>query len=510
MQRSLYTAVSGVKGHQTFLDVTGHNVANVNTVGFKRDVIQFADTISQLKRNEAAPVSPPGGINPTQVGLGVRVGSISPCFVQGAFQMTEIPTDMAIQGDGFFIVNNRGQRLYTRAGNFAIDRDGNLVTQGNGYLVQGYKFTDMQRDDALSGIVIAVGEEMPQKATTVAAFKCNLYSGTGARIPDLNNIPGGTGKVRRPFEYSGAGDISASASSRSSQAEMDAFGKDMMKSHDWKDNFVVYDAAGNPHVMNVVFRKVFDRPADTASTPPRPAESEWDWYAYYTNERGEVMPQYGQGGGTMVFGDGGALKKTYTFNPAGGWGVIEKIISSTDDGKPTGLVGANFSTAGAPIRLDFLGSDYAAAEGLPFKGVLDGVTNFGSFSTTRMKGQDGYASGTLQNWSVNDYGVITGEYSNGKTRPIAQIALARFINPQGLTQVGKTCFAESENSGRVRMMAPGQGGAGYVKGLAVEMSNVDLSEEFVNLIRSQRGLQANTRVVTTSDRILETLINLKR
>ena len=511
MLRSLYTAASGVKEHQKYLDVTGHNVANVNTVGYKRDVIQFADMISQTIRNEAAPVSPPGGINPAQVGLGVRVGSISPCFVQGALQMTEIPTDMAIVGEGFFVVNNRGHQLYTRAGNFALDKEGNLVMQGNGYLVQGYKFDGTKFGGTLSDIVIPVGDKMPQKATTVAGFKCNLCSGTKARITDINNIPAGNDKVVRPFAYSGAGDIFASASSRSSQADMDAFGGSMMKSYDWKDNFLVYDAAGKEHVMTVVFRKVFDRPASTASNPPRAAESEWDWYAYYTDERGAVVPEYGQGGGTMVFGDDGLLKKTYTFDPSKGWGVIEKNISGGgDDGKPTGLVGANFSPPGAPIRLDFLGRDYAAAENLPFKGALDGVTNFGSSSTTRMMGQNGYTDGVLRNWSVNDYGVITGEYSNNKTKPIAQVALARFMNPQGLVQVGKTCFEESVNSGPVRIMTPGEKGAGYVKGLTIEMSNVDLSEEFVNLIRSQRGLQVNTRAVTTSDKMLETLINLKR
>ena len=206
MQRSLYTAVSGVKGHQTYLDVTGHNVSNVNTVGYKRDVIQFADTISQLIRNESAPVSPPGGINPAQVGLGVRVGSISPNFVQGAFQMTEIPTDMAIQGEGFFIVNNMGRQLYTRAGNFAVDRDGNLVTQGNGYFVRGYKINGTQKDTALSDIVIPVGHEMPQRATTIAAFRSNLSSNAAAGTQHESTV-------------------------------------------------TVYDSLGNPHTMVVMFTK---------------------------------------------------------------------------------------------------------------------------------------------------------------------------------------------------------------------------------------------------------------
>ena len=510
MLRSLYTAVSGVKSHQTYLDVTGHNIANVNTVGYKRDVIQFADMISQLIRNEQAPVSPPGGINPAQVGLGVRPSSISPLMVQGSLQMTEIPTDMAIQGEGFFIVNNMGRQLYTRAGNFALDRDGNLVMQGLGYFVQGFKYDGTQFQNALSNVVIPIGDVMPQKATTVAAFRCNLFSGTAARIPDLGNIPQGAGKVLRPFAYNDASDIFASGASQSSQEDMDAFGASMLGSHDWKDSFTVFDSAGRPHTMNVLFRKVFDRPADTTSTPPLPAESEWDWYAYYTDDRGEIVSEFGQGGGTMVFGDQGLLSRTYTFDPSGGWGVIEKNISDAADGSPTGLVGANFNPPIPSINLDFLGRDYATAEGLPYRGVIGGVTNFGSGTTTIMMAQDGYPSGVLRSWSTSDYGVITGLYTNNKSNPIAQIALARFMNPQGLEQVGRTCFAETANSGRARIMTPGERGAGLIKGRAIEMSNVDLSEEFVNLIRSQRGLQANTRAVTTSDRMLETAINTKR
>jgi flagellar hook protein FlgE len=511
MLRSLYTAVSGVKSHQTYLEVAGHNIANVNTAGYKRDVIQFADMISQTIKNEAGPVSPPGGIDLGQVGLGVRVGSISSSFSQGSLQGTDAPTDMAIQGDGFFVVNNRGRQLYTRAGNFALDNEGNLVMQGNGYLVQGYKFDENGREEALSGVAIPLGETMPQKATRVAAFKCNLDSRGDARVPDLNNVPAGDEYVARPFAYTGASDIFAGSSASSGQDTINAFGGSMIESHDWYDSFQVYDEAGDPHTVNVVFRKVLDRPADPGAVPPVSAESEWDWYAYYTDDNGQVVPQYGQGGGTMVFGDGGLLKRTYTYDPANNWAVVEKNISATEnDGKPTGLVGANFGVAGAPITLDFLGSDYAAAQGLQFNGPLDAVTNFGSYTTTKMKGQDGYPQGVLNNWSVDNYGVITGVYTNQQARPIAQVALARFMNPQGLEQVGGTCFAATSNSGDARVTTPGENGAGSIIGLTVEMSNVDLSEEFVNLIRSQRGLQANTRAVTTSDQILETLINLKR
>ncbi|MDR1651161.1 MAG: flagellar hook-basal body complex protein, partial [Synergistaceae bacterium] len=213
MLRSLYSAVSGVKAHQTYLDVTGNNIANVNTVGFKRDVIHFRDMIYQTSKNPSQPNPsiPIGGVNPAQVGLGVTVGSIETVHTQGSLQNTGIPTDMAIQGSGYFVVNNGTQQLYTRAGNFSLDRDGNLVMQGNGYLVQGYAYKDVidpatgnltrEKDSNLTGINIPIGEKIPAKATTLAAFRCNLCSTATAEITDMTSIPGGETKVARPHDY---------------------------------------------------------------------------------------------------------------------------------------------------------------------------------------------------------------------------------------------------------------------------------------------------------------------
>jgi flagellar hook-basal body protein len=361
---------------------------------------------------------------------------------------------------------------------------------------------------------------MPPKATSVAAFRCNLDSRNAARIPDLDDVPGGDGKVARPFSYTGAADVFASGTAVSGASVMDAFGGSMLNSYDWNDAFIVYDGEGNPHTMNVVLRKALDRPADPNGTPPTSAESEWDWYAYYTDENGNVANQYGEGAGTLVFGDNGQLKRTYTYEPTlatsgtpptFNWSPVEKIVGlAADSDKPTGRVATNFGSGSGAITLDFLGSDLAKQLGLADSGPMGGVTSFGSDYTTKLKAQDGYPSGVLNSWSVDSRGVITGAYSNGQSRPIAQLALAMFMNPQGLDKVGQTCFDVSANSGEPRIVAPMEAGAGKIEGMTIEMSNVDLSEEFVNLIRSQRGLQANTRAVTTSDQMLEVLINLKR
>jgi flagellar hook-basal body protein len=366
----------------------------------------------------------------------------------------------------------------------------------------------------------------------------NIFTFTGGEWKSINNTKNS--------------DIALSPSSQSTttQSVIESFGQSIIAAHDYEDKFTVYDSRGNPYTMVVVFRKAFDRPAEPNATPPVGAESEWDWYAYYTDSSGVVQPQYGQGAGTLVFGDDGLLKRTYTYEPDplapnpnatntptgaqyAAWNVVEKVIDKNDpaynssihDSLPTGLVVADFNVSGSQgsvnsnttpatyasnlITLDFLGSDYAKTLGLS-NDPIDGVTNFGSTSTTKVYAQDGYAMGVLDNWTIGGDGVIVGSYSNGRTLPIAQVALAMFANPQGLSQVGETCFSETINSGSAQIGEPQSNGAGGIVGNTIEMSNVDLSEEFVNLIRAQRGFQANTRVVTTSDQVLEELINMKR
>lgn len=747
MLRSLYSGVSGVKSHQTYLDVTGNNIANANTVGFKRDVLQFRDMIYQTLSGASGPGEGLGGINPSKVGLGVKVGSIETIHTGGSLQSTGNPTDMAISGGGYFVIQNGNQQLFTRAGNFAMDRDGNLVMSGTGGKVQGYAYKEQidpatgaivrKKDTNLTAINIPIGQKTPAKATTLAAFRCNLCSTIAPKIPDLaNNIPGGSSKVIRPHTYiaygsieathfgaaapavhkagdtffdtgsgelryynsanaltayvpprmAGAEDIyygnnttvaaagvyskafttaggaaitgpvvgkrvivdgsgpgapaappvkpgqtyldtdaagtiytanalgtawlatttpaeantayatvgaavinvidstgnisttppthvmdlssgarnvftwngvtskweninnssalSPSSASVSNTDNMGKFSESMLKTHDHETKMDVFDSLGNRYTLATYFRKTVDRPADPNATPPVGAESEWDWYSCYLDDKGKPMPGYGEGAGTLVFGDTGVLKRTYYFEPDGApvtlstdpytrsdykWKVAEKDLSdpATKD-VPTGKIVADFNIKGAEgkpvdvpgtpptvayrsntITLDFLGDKLGPVLGIDNE-PIDGVTQFGSPTTTKGRYQDGYAMGELNSWTVGGDGIINGSYTNGRLLPIAQIALAQFSNPAGLTKTGDTCFAVSANSGMPQIGAPGTGGAGKIEGGSIEMSNVDLSEEFVNLIRAQRGFQASTRVVTTSDQVLEELINMKR
>lgn len=341
--------------------------------------------------------------------------------------------------------------------------------------------------------------------------------------------------------------------STTTQATIDAFGESIIRNNDHTIKLTVYDSLGAPRTMEIFFRKVMSKPSYPNGEPglgdgtpgsgpetPTAAETQWDWYACFMNSDGSVAEQFGEGAGTLVFGDDGLLKRTYYFDPTPAspdpaatptsqpvynW-TIKEFVVGKDEGQPTGVMIADFGIAGAEgsvvngvpvtyesnkITLDFLGYDYSQMIGTSFDATgIDGVTDFASQTTTVARYQDGYAMGVLNNFSVGSDGTITGQYSNGQNLPIAQVAVAMFANDAGLTKVGGTYFQESANSGMAQIGGGMSNGAGSIMSNNLEMSNVDLSEEFVNLIRAQRGLQANSRVVTTSDQVLEELINLKR
>lgn len=297
MMRSLYSAISGLKNHQVKMDVIGNNIANVNTTGFKRSRVTFSTMLSQTNKGASSPSANQGGTNPVQVGLGAMLGSIDQIMTQGSSQSTGKDTDMMIQGNGFFVLSNNGQNVYSRAGGFSLDQDGNLVDPGTGAQVLGYVVPDL------------AGETIPA-------------------------------------------------------------------SPDW-------------------------------SSPIK-----------------------------IKLGDG--------------------------------VYGNSAPAAGAV---------------------------------------------TLTSFSIDQTGVITGVYSNGttsETHKIAKISIAKFANDGGLANLGNSFFSETNNSGAADVGGAGESGRGTIVPSAVEMSNVDLSQEFTDMIVTQRGFQANSRVITVSDSLLQELIDLKR
>ncbi len=416
MMRSLYAGVSGLRNHQTRLDVIGNNIANVNTVAFKASRVTFKEAFSQLLQGASRPPGDLGGVNPIQIGSGMNIGSVDQLFTQGTLESTGQMTDLAIQGDSFFVVSNGARRFYTRAGNFQLDADGRLISANNGYVVQGINADtsgNFSSSSRIGGIMLPFGQKSPPRVTDAITITGNLNA--SAAVGDTHSI-----------------------------------------------GVTVYDSSGAPHNLEIVFTNT--------------APGEWDWEATAS----DADPIAGTG--TVTFNPDGTLA-TFTY-PGGG---------STLTITPTG--------AGDPFDVELLAGTV---------GDFDGLSGFSNASNAVVASQNGYQSGDLESIAIDAFGVITGFFSNGVSHALAQIALARFNNPSGLLRNGDNMFAESANSGLAVLGFAGTSNQSTVTPGALENSNVDLSQEFTSMIVTQRGFQANARVITTSDEMLNELVNLRR
>jgi flagellar hook protein FlgE len=394
--RSLFSGITGLRAHQTMMDVVGNNISNVNTHGFKSSTTVFEDTLSQMVRAAAAPGQGLGGLNPAQVGLGVQLGGISTNFGQGSAQTTNKTSDLMIQGDGFFIMKKGNEEIYTRAGNFNFDTDGRL-TNNQGFTVQGYPAVNGVPDTSqpLRDIVLATGTTLPPDPSSQVSISGNITAGT-------------TGTITR--------------------------------------SATTYDALGGEHVLTI----------------------------------------------------------TLTHNGVDGFDVG---VTDTAAGTTTAAGSITFDAAGvatiSPTTVTF-------ADGTAVEIDLTDTTNFGGPASFDVKSSDGFASGSLEQYKISPDGSIVGVFSNGQKLTMAQIGLANFNNPAGLEKIGNTSFRATTNSGLPQRGAAGVGGRGTLISGTLEMSNVDLAAEFTNLIIAQRGFQANSRVITSSDEMLTDLVNIKR
>jgi len=386
MLRSLYSGISGLRAHQTMLDVTGNNIANVNTAGFKASSTQFQDTLSQMTQGASAPQGETGGSNPAQIGLGVRVAGVSTNFAQGSSQSTGRATDMMISGEGFFVTSKGGQQLFTRAGSMTFDAASQLVSPDGGIL-QGWT--------AKNGVVDQAGAigDITLNPNTMIATPTTAMTLDG-------NLPADAGS-----------------------ASFDRVVK-------------VYDSVGAPSNLTLTF-----------------------------------------------------------VQQPGGWGV------STDGGAT--IADSMSFTAG---RLTSSGKLNVAGKTID----VSQVSSFAGMSSLTVSGQNGTPAGKLESFTLGNDGSLIGSFSNGTKQVLAKIALAKFTNPAGLEKAGGSSYVATANSGNVLLGAAGDPGIGTLAGGSLEMSNVDLSQEFTNLIVAQRGFQANARIITTSDEVLQELGNLKR
>ncbi|MCZ2825114.1 MULTISPECIES: flagellar hook protein FlgE [unclassified Modestobacter] len=426
MLRSMFSAISGLRAHQTKLDVAGNNIANVNTVGFKASQTVFEDTLSQVLRNGSAPNGDVAGTNPAQVGLGVKVAGITTNFGQGSTQNTGRASDFMISGDGFFVTKVGNESLYTRAGSFDTDGVGNLVTP-DGAKLQGWMANALGVVDPngpLQDLRIPTGQVLAPVATTGASLAGNLSAG--------------------------ATDADTAVSSQIN----------------------MYDDLGNAHPVSVTLSK---------SPVVAPATTSNEWTVTFADTT--TTPATNLLSTTVEFSDGsGGIPAGTLVDPPGG----ELLIPA-----PTGT----FAAWTKPVTVD-----------------LSSLTQFGGKSDAAAKttAQSGSAMGVLEGYSLANDGTIVGIYSNGLRQNIGQLALATFTNPGGLEKAGNSSYRAGDNSGNPLVGQAGTGGRGSLSAGALEMSNVDLAEEFTGLIVAQRGFQANSRVISTSDEILQDLVQLKR
>lgn len=553
MQSSLFTGISGINANLSVLSVIGNNIANVNTVGFKGSRVTFADILSQ---------SLTGGSGSNQIGLGVKMSAIQKIFTQGAFETTGSMMDMAVSGDGFYLVKDPilSTTYYSRAGQFRIDKDGYIVNPENlrvqGYLadssgtllntvqdivittgtvppaatsavemtanlnsndaITGYVFTSGSNEDItfsvdggttwLTADLVTGGGLTSAKAYTgdavAQAIKSALETANGTSDTytvtyndqsgqfTITNDAANTGTL--VLDWSAAGSTSAAllgfnaASSGaiaagSSDVSDVAGGAFTLAQAGNTANFstplTVYDSLGNGHVLTLYFRK--DSLGATGNV--------WEWFAV-------VDAADSTSGSTEVQAQG-----TITFNSNGG------LYAESSTTLPTG--GFDFSGGAAQnqaISFDFGTSVIQNGNG------EDGVTQYGTASGVSALNQDGYSSGTLRSINVDQNGIISGIYSNGKELTLAQILLATFASPEALKSSGNNVFSETYESGQALVGAPGSSGRGLVQANTLELSNIDIAEQFVNMITAQRGFQASSRIITTTDELLAELVNLKR
>jgi flagellar hook protein FlgE len=463
MMRSLYSGVSGMQNHQTRMDVIGNNISNVNTTGFKRGRVNFQDMISQQMSGAAKPTDELGGVNPKEVGLGMNIASIDTIHTQGSLQTTGVQTDIAISGNGFFVQKSGEKTYFTRAGAFGVDNQGTLVNPGNGMKVQGWQAKDVDGQLILNtssqteDLVIPVGSKIAARATTNVNYACNLDK-------RMVEIPEGA-----------------------SQA-------DVMQST-WATEFQVYDDFGEQHTLNVSFTRV--------------PGSQNQWQATVN-----VDPTNAEATATRVgVGTTDGTANTFIVN-FDNLGKLSGIADTAGNASaPTGnvvlqasynVMGANPGADGNPTRQTFninLGE---------IGSVRNTITQFAEKSSTKAYEQDGFTMGYLENFKIDQSGVITGVYSNGANRTLGQLAMASFANQGGLEKAGENTYVQSNNSGIANISTSGVAGKGKLIAGALEMSNVDLTEQFTDMIVTQRGFQANSKTIQTSDTLLETVLSLKR
>ena len=481
MMRSLFSGVSGLKAHQTRMDVNGNNIANVNTTGFKSSRTTFADTLSQTLTGASAPQDNVGGTNPKQIGLGTGVASIDLLFTDGSVQSTGKNTDLCLSGNGLFVVKQGSETYYTRDGAFAFDSEGNYVLPSSGLYVQGWMAEKgvLNTSGAAGNITIPAGKGMESEATAKVTYANNLNASTLM----IKSLSGGTSAGGRTVATA-ANPVTLTMSDGTTQT-VTSGSYIAGRSIPVTTMATVYDSLGTKHSIPLLF-ELTSKSTTTGSTwTISPAVT-----AKTTTSGGTTSTTYDT---TIKEADGST-----TTVALGSGGTV------SFDTKGAYVAGTTATT----IKLTYEATKSGAAA--PQTATLDltGLTQYAGSSTINST-SDGHAAGTLSSVSVDASGKITGTYTNSVRQTEAQVAIAQFTNASGLTKTGNSLYQESNNSGTANVKTAADLGV-TITPSALEMSNVDIANEFSDMIITQRGFQSNSKIITVSDEMLETLINMKR
>ncbi|SCM80457.1 Flagellar hook-basal body protein [uncultured Sporomusa sp.] len=634
MMRSLFAGVSGLRNHQTRMDVIGNNIANVNTVGFKGSRVNFQDILSQTLQGASSPQGNRGGTNPKQVGLGMAVASIDTIFTDGSYQPTGKQTDLAITGQGFFILADGNQKYYTRAGNFDFDVQGNYVVPGTGLKVAGWMADsvtgNIDSTGDLTTIKIPVGEMMKAQQTSRITFGKNLSASAIKTGTEAERVAADTAldaaKVAKDLadaDLKAANDALAIANNdlsaakttetkaqaaktaivaaQTAMAAAKAEADDLAASTGTATPASVAaraktaaalaaaaEAAATPDTLSVaqalktaaddLQAEADDLAASTGTATPASvaalagtAETAANTAfttaddaltlaqsALTTAENNQTLAKQAQttasqtalDAATAVTNASEAVKAAYNetskvpmqvtiydsqgnpytinasiiktgdntweFTPSGTAVNKDGVTVGTITGNPSTIAFDRFGVYDAlntmvnSLTIDPAGGPYAGAGAFTVDLDFSAISQYASESTAKATEQNGWADGTLDGVTIDATGTIVGNFTNGMSKNLARVAMAVFNNPGGLNKAGDNLYTETNNSGIADIGTSGTGGRGEFAGGTLEMSNVDLAQQFSDMIITQRGFQANSKIITTTDEMLELLANLKR
>ena len=569
MLRAMNSAISGLKNHQTMMDVISNNIANVNTTGFKSSRVTFQTLLAQTIRGSIPGAIGSGGQDSIQIGLGMAISGVDKLNTQGVLSNTSKLTDMAISGDGYFIMTDGYRKFYSRDGAFDLDSTGALISPSTGLRVNGWVAeTNASGQKVINSamppsapLTIPLGAGVNAKASSMVSFNGNLngsstdllssgvvesstvasaisfattatdaltftyggktYNATvstaltknASTIADLAtavataiNTALTAGGETDVIQVTASDSASVSAegglvfkaakalsfgSSPSSNLELGAAlkGRASTGLESMTTSIVAYDTLGMAHELTVKFQK---QVPTAAGVTPAVGSNTWKWTVANLDAGTTLKADAtaGQAFGFVSFDPSGKFQAATTSTVAGA--TAPATLTDLTGSRVT-LNFANGQAQGQQLLLDFTR-----------------MTQLQDGNTVSAVENDGHPTGTLTSFTVGSNGVITGAYSNGVQEALGQIALATFANPGGLNLVSQNLMSESANSGIPQVGVPGAGARGQINGGQLELSNVDLSVQFTDMIRAERGFQANSRIITTSDEMLQDLVNLKR